>query len=84
MIGQLGDKGEYREILRVDFTDEKEYRKFVDDIAQSILCDFNFNEDLEENIAHEIIERHLTTLAEALLDKLIAKLPANKEDIGNE
>lgn len=79
MTGQFGDKGEYREILHVDFTDEKEYRNFVKDIAQSILCDFNFNEDLEENIAHEIIERHLTTLAEALLDRLIAKLPANKE-----
>ncbi len=84
MTAELGDKDEYREILRVDFTDEKEYRKFVNDIAQSILCDFNFNEDLEENIAHEIIERHLTTLAEALLDSLIAQLPANKEGNGNE
>lgn len=84
MTGQLGDKGGYREILRVDFTDEKEYRKFVDDIAQSILCDFEFNDELEENIAHEIIERHLTTLAEALLDRLIAKLPANKEGNENE
>lgn len=84
MTAEFGDKAEYREILRVDFADEKEYRKFVNDIAQSILCDFNFNEDLEENIAHEIIERHLTTLAEALLDRLIAKLPANKEGNGNE
>ena len=73
MTAELGDKGEYRELLKIDFVDSEEYKKFVKNLAEYVAETMQFNDELAEDIAYEIAERHMSKLAEAVLEKLIAE-----------
>lgn len=73
MITELGGKGEYRELLKIDFVDNEEYKKFVKNLAECVAEEMQFSEELAEDIACEIAERHVSKLAEAVLKRLIAE-----------
>lgn len=60
--------------LTLNFEDVKQYQAFVDAVARAILCNFQFSDELERNIADELIDHHRETLAETLLDKLIERI----------
>lgn len=77
MTAEFGDKGKYREILKIDFTDNEEYQEFVKDLAECVAEEIQFNDELVEDIAYEIAyeitARHMSKLAEAVLEKLLAE-----------
>ena len=73
MTTESGDKGEYQEILKIDFVDNEEYKKFVKNLAECVAEEMQFNDELAEDIAYEIAARHMSKLAEAVLKKLIAE-----------
>lgn len=60
--------------MTLDFDNKEQYQAFVNAVAQAILLDFQFNDELERNIADELIDHHRATLAEALLDKLLERI----------
>lgn len=60
--------------LTLNFEDVKQYQAFVDAVARAILCNFQFSDELERNIADELIDHHRETLAETLLDKLLERV----------
>ena len=74
------DHPQLREILKIDFNDREEYQKFVRDLAQAILMDFEFHDEFEENVAYELITRHREKLAEDIFDKLIERANNSKEE----
>lgn len=76
MTAEFGDKGKYREILKIDFVDNEEYKKFVKDLAQAISEEIQFNDELERNVAYELARTYMTELAEAVLSRLVSKLQA--------
>lgn len=62
--------------MTLDFDNEEQYRKFVKDVAYSAVeFTFQFNEDLAEDIACEIVNNvnRLPKLAEAVLNRLLAQ-----------
>lgn len=65
--------------MTLDFENKEQYQTFVDAVAQAILCDFQFTDELERNIADELIDHYRETLAEALLDKLIERIRQQRE-----
>ena len=73
MTAEFNDKGKCREILKIDFVDGEEYRKFVKDLSIAISEEIQFNDELERNVAYEISHTYMTELAEAVLEKLIAE-----------
>lgn len=66
--------------MTLDFDNEEQYRAFTYAVAQEILCDFQFNDELERDIADELIAHHRETLAEALLDKLLEGIVSKGSD----
>ncbi len=74
MTAKFGDKGEYRKILKIDFADNAEYKKFVKNLAECVVEEIQFNDELAVDIAYELVERHLPKLAEAVLGRLVSKL----------
>ena len=60
--------------MTLDFANKEQYQAFVNAVAQAILLDFQFTDDLERNIADELIDQHRETLAETLLDKLVKRI----------
>ena len=61
----------YRQIITVSFNTPEEYKKFVDNVSQSILRDWDFMNELDDDIAQSIVDRHLQELSAAILDRLI-------------
>ena len=57
--------------MTIDFTDKAQYDAFVNDVANAVLANFQFTDELERNIADELIEHHYTVLVKGLLEKLI-------------
>ena len=64
------DEG-FRQIMVINFNDPKEYKKFVEDISQCILCDWDFMNEFTDDVALSIVERHLDKLSATVLDRLI-------------
>lgn len=60
-----------RQIMVINFSDTKEYKKFVEDISQCILMDWDFMKEFTEDIALEISQRYLEKLSVEILDRLI-------------
>lgn len=60
-----------RQLMVINFSDPKEYKKFVEDISQCILMDWDFMNEFTADVALEISERHLDKLSAAVLDRLI-------------
>ena len=57
--------------MTIDFTDKAQYDTFVNDVANAVLANFQFTDELERDIADELIEHHYTALVKGLLEKLI-------------
>lgn len=67
--------------MTLDFDNEEQYRKFVKDVAyEATQFTFQFNEDLTEDVASELVNNInlLPKLAEAVLNCLLAQCPKNK------
>lgn len=60
-----------RQIITISFDDPEEYKKFVEAVSQSILCDWDFMNEFTDDVALSIVERHLHKLSAAILDRLI-------------
>ena len=60
-----------RQIMVINFSDTEEYKKFVEDISQCILMDWDFMNEFTDDVALSISERHLDKLSAAVLDRLI-------------
>ena len=60
-------------LLKIDFADNAEYKKFVKDLAERVVGEMQFNDELERNVAYELAHTYMTELAEAVLEKLLAE-----------
>lgn len=67
-----------RQLMVINFNDHKEYKKFVEDISQCILADYDFKEDFAEDVALEISQRYLEKLSVKILDRLIERMPEHR------
>lgn len=67
--------------MTIDFNDEKQYRAFVEAVAQEVLCQFQFDDELDRNIGDAIINYRLNDLAQAVFDKLIAKAKTSQPSL---
>lgn len=61
-------------LLKIDFADNEEYKKFVKDLAERVAEEMQFNDELERNVAYELVNTYMYELAEAILKQLLAKL----------
>ena len=68
--------------MTLDFESKQDYDKFVSDISSCILSDYIFQDELEDDIAQSIVERHLQELSAAVVDRLIEQ--KMREQIQNE
>ena len=73
MTAEFDDRGDYREILKIDFADNEEYKKFVKDLAESVASEIEYNDELERNVAYELTHTYMDELAEAVLGKLVER-----------
>lgn len=73
MTATVEDHGERMALLKIDFADNAEYKKFVKDLAINVAEEIQFNDELERNVAYELAHTYMTELAEAVLEKLLAE-----------
>lgn len=62
---------------KIDFDDVTQYNEFCERVAQIVARDLRFDEDLAEDVAAEIIYRHVDDLASAVFKRLIDRAIAN-------
>lgn len=68
--------------MTIDFEKKEDYQKFLDDLSQCILMDYDFMQDFTDDVALSISQRHLPELSAAILDRLIER--KMQEQIQNE
>ena len=73
MTATVEENNERMALLKIDFADNAEYKKFVKDLAERVSEDMQFNDELERNVAYELAHTYMSELAEAVLEKLLAE-----------
>ena len=66
--------------MTIDFDDEEQFQKFVERVAYAIVLTPDISDELERDIADEIMWHHCEKIAEDILDKLIERATKLKED----
>ena len=66
--------------MTIDFTDKAQYDAFVDDVANAVLANFQFTDELERDIADELIEHHYDTIVKAVFEKLVEYILKEREN----
>ena len=62
---------------KIDFDDAGQYNEFCERVAKIVASDLRFDEDLAEDVAAEIIYRHVDDLASAVFRRLIERAVSN-------
>lgn len=73
MTATVEENNERMTLLKIDFADNEEYKKFVKDLAECVSDEMQFNDELEKNVAYELAHTCMPKLAEAVLEKLLAE-----------
>jgi len=58
--------------MTIDFEDKEQFKKFVNAVAYAIVQEPDINDELQEDIAWEIMARHSDKLAQSIFERLIA------------